>query len=525
MAKASKSPLIPLAKQAEADGQNQRSERILQKAITDTPKDPTAYAMLIRLYLRKLNATNLALPLLPQLLKLAPRSALAHELAAECYCRKRIFNDAKAHADRSVRLGPKSPDGLYVAATVHYEMKDYVAATKYMETCLAIRPHHLPSRLLYAKSLREAGDLQKSETICRAIFEEYPDSMTNYSIWYQTCKITADDPIYLHIRDTIYPVLRDKKLLACIEVLHILGKAENDIGNFDTAFQHVTDAKKLSGLNNDRQVNKNFINAVTHGISPADYFGAAGLESEIPVLIVGMPRTGSTLLQQILSSHPQIGGIGESRYLRDSRRKIGVRHGDGPAMVNAIHKISAEQALALAEEYTQKSQNEQPGVLRIVDKKLHNFENLGLFAKMFPKARIINALRDPMDTCVSCYLAPLKRFHSYTQDLTSLGQYYCEYRRLMEHWKKVLPNQIMDVSYEDVVADTEGKAREVIDFLGLEWDQACIDFQKNENRARTISTWQVRQPIYKSSVKRWARYEKHLDPLKAELAQFYPDGF
>ena len=130
-----------------------------------------------------------------------------------------------------------------------------------------------------------------------------------------------------------------------------------------------------------------------------------------------------------------------------------------------------------------------------------------------------------MDNCVSCYLAPLNSFHSYTQDLTSLGQYYCEYRSLMAHWKNVVPNPIMEVHYEDIVADTEGKAREVIDFLGLDWDPACLDYQQNENRAQTISTWQVRQPIYKSSVKRWARYEKHLDPLKAELKQFYPDGF
>ncbi|MCG3268867.1 sulfotransferase [Yoonia sp. I 8.24] len=525
MAKASKSPLISKAKEAEAAGQNFLTERILIKVISDSPKDPTAYAMLIRLYTRKMKKTDMAIALLPKLLKLAPRSALAHELAAECFCKKNMFESAKIHADQTVKLGPKSPDGLYVAATVYFDTEDYAAATKCMEACLAIRPEHLPSRLLYAKSLRGSGELTKSEAICREIFKEYPDSLANYSIWHQACKITADDPIYLHIRDTVYPTLLDKKLPGRIPLLRILGKAENDIGNFETSFQHYTDAKELTGKTHDRTVNKMFVSAVISGVSRADYFGAPGSDSENPVLVVGMPRTGSTLLEQILSSHPQIGGIGESKNLRDAASKAGIKFHDGASLVNAIHKLTPDQAQELAADYLQKSTDAQPGMLRIVDKNLHNFEILGFYAKLFPKARILNALRDPMDNCVSCYLAPLSKFHSYTQDLTSLGQYYSEFRRLMDHWKKVLPNPIMEVHYEDVVADTEGKAREVIDFLGLDWDPACLSFQENENQARTISTWQVRQPIYKSSVKRWARYEQHLDPLKAELKQFYPDGF
>ena len=144
---------------------------------------------------------------------------------------------------------------------------------------------------------------------------------------------------------------------------------------------------------------------------------------------------------------------------------------------------------------------------------------------MFPKARIIHALRDPMDNCVSCYMQRLRPYHSYTQDLTSLGQYYGEHRALMDHWKMVLPNPFMDVYYEDMVADTEGTARRIIDFLGLAWDPACLEFQTNEKRVTTSSFWQVRQPIYQSSVKRWQRYEAHLDPLKASLAPFYPNGF
>jgi tetratricopeptide (TPR) repeat protein len=525
MAKSSKSQLIEQAKAAESQGQLLLAERILQKAIVTSPRDAIPIARLTRLYTRKLNKTDMAITLLPKLLRIAPRSSLAHELAAECFCKKNMFASAKEHAQKAVKLGPKSPDGMYVAATVYYEMQEFDEATKCMETCLALRPEHLPSQLLYAKSLRESGDLEKAENICRKVFEKYPDSLANYSIWHQTCKISSEDPIYLHIRDEVYPMVKADKLKGLITLLRILGKAENDIGNFETSFQYYSDAKSREKDKHNRSENKLFVNSILTNISRADFFGNGGHASESPVLVVGMPRSGSTLLEQILSSHPNVGGIGESSNLRAITTMKGSNLHSGEALVQLIHSTTNERLNHFASEYLNKSTSAQPGMERIVDKNLHNFELLGVFAKMFPKARIINALRDPMDNCVSCYLAPLGRFHSYTQDLTSLGQYYCEFRRLMEHWKKVLPNPIMEVHYEDVVADTEGKAREVIDFLGLEWDPACLDFQKNENRARTISTWQVRQPIYKSSVKRWARYENHLDPLKAELAQFYPDGF
>ncbi|WP_394178105.1 tetratricopeptide repeat-containing sulfotransferase family protein [Yoonia maritima] len=525
MAKSSKSLLLKKAAAAETAGQLKLAEQVLHKAITNSPKDPTGYAQLARLYTRKLSNTDMAIALLPILLKLAPRLALAHELAAECFCKKRMFESAIRHADSAVKYGPKSPDGLYVAATVYFETEHYGKATECMEKCLTIRPEHLPSRLLYAKSLRGAGDIKKAEAICRSIFTEYPDSIANYSIWYQTCKITAHDQIYIHIRDTVYPKLVAKQLPNRVSILRMLGKAENDIGNFELSFQHYSDAKKLAGMSHDRTVNKLFVNEIVSNVSRANYFGSTGHDSESPVLVVGMPRTGSTLLEQILSNHPQIGGIGESSTLREIAVNAGMKMNDGASLSKVIHDMTPSQAIDYAEQYLSRSTKTQPGMQRIVDKSLHNFELLGFYAKLFPRARIISALRDPMDNCVSCYLAPLGKFHSYTQDLTSLGQYYSEFRSLMGHWEKVLPNPIMQVHYEDVVADTEGKAREIIDFLGLDWDPACLSFQENENRARTISTWQVRQPIYKSSVKRWARYEKHLDPLKAELAHFYPDGF
>lgn len=525
MAKPAKPDLMQHAAAAEAAGQFSQAATILKHAINANPKNAAALSHLVRLLARKLNKTSEALTVIPQLLKVAPKSALAHELAAECFCRKRMMVPAREHADKTVTLGPKSPDGLYVAATIYYELEQYDDATKCMETCLSVRPNHLPSRLLYAKSLRAAGELKKAEGICRDIFAEFPDSMANYQIWQQTCKIAADDPMYLRLRDVIYPVMLAKNAPGLGTIENILGKAANDIGDYEDAFEYFTSVKDRKTERHDRGVNKKYVSTLIAGVSRGDYFGAPGHDSESPVLVVGMPRSGSTLLEQILSSHPQIGGIGESRYLRAIATSAGFTTHNGQSMVDLIHRLSANDARTQAEQYLAQSTKADPGMLRIVDKNLHNFELLGYYAKLFPKARILNVLRDPMDNCVSCYLQPLSDFHSYTQDLTSLGQYYVEFRRLMTHWKTTLPNPIMEVHYEDVVADTEGKAREVIDFLGIDWDPACLSFQENQNRARTLSTWQVRQPIYKTSVQRWTRYDKFLDPLKVELAPFYPDGF
>jgi hypothetical protein len=305
----------------------------------------------------------------------------------------------------------------------------------------------------------------------------------------------------------------------------ILGKAENDIGNYVQAFEHFRDAKQMQSERHDRSANKRFTREVLANTSRVDFFGSRGYDSERPVVIVGMPRTGSTLLEQILSNHPQIGGIGESPLLRELASAESIRRNSGVDLARVVKTLSEKRAHELAEIYLKRSLESAPGNLRIVDKNLHNFEILGLFGKLFPRARILCALRDPMDNCLSCYMQPLSRFHSYTQDLTSLGQYYTDFRRQVDHWKKIIPNPTMDVSYEATVADTEGMARAVIDFLGLEWDPACLEFQKNTARVKTLSVAQVRQPIYQSSVKRWRRYEALLGPLKAELADFYPDGF
>lgn len=513
------------ANAAEEAGKLGVAQAILGKATKDYPKDPKPLLRLVRLLSRKGKEPKLALPLLPRLLKLAPNSGLAHELAAETYCKLRHYEIALVHADKALALAPKSPDTLYVAATVYQFNARHDETIRLINRALSLRPDHRPSKFLLASSLNASGQQKEAEAICRAIFAESPSNAHNLMLWNRTVKASVDDPIYQYLSKTLLPEFTRTGDPRLQMVLRILGKSENDIGNYVQSFKYYTQAKTLDTNRHDRSKNKRFVGELLANTSRADFFSVQGNESESPVLIVGMPRTGSTLLEQILSSHPEIGGIGESPELRSLAASVGFRSDDGAGLARLARDLSPQKAKELAEIYLKKSKSIAPGKLRIVDKNLHNFELLGLFARMFPKGRVILALRDPLDNCVSCYLQPLNEFHSYTQDLTSLGQYYADFRRLVAHWQKVIPNPMMEVHYEDMVADTEGMARKIIDFIGLEWDPACLSFQENKSHVRTLSVSQVRQPIYKTAVKRWQRYEEFLDPLKAELAHLYPDGF
>jgi hypothetical protein len=229
------------------------------------------------------------------------------------------------------------------------------------------------------------------------------------------------------------------------------------------------------------------------------------------------------LIEQILASHPQVASIGESPNLHRIAEQIGVRRHNPSEMVRAIKQIPADGAVKLAQIYL--NALDPLDARRVIDKSLHNFELLGFFATILPRARVIHMRRDPMDTCVSCYMQNLSAWHKYTQNLDALGHAYVQYDRLMKHWQTVLPNPMLDVSYEDTVQDIESVARRAVSFLGLDWDPACLDYQKTKNRTRTLSSGQVREPLYTTSLQRWRRYEPHLAPLKRHLAPFYPDGF
>jgi Flp pilus assembly protein TadD len=244
----------------------------------------------------------------------------------------------------------------------------------------------------------------------------------------------------------------------------------------------------------------------------------ATLRSDKPVFIVGMPRSGTSLVEQILASHPQVHGAGELDFVyRVFIGTLGMLKADLSSFPACLDKLTTAQVDGMAHVYLGPFLSLAPEAARITDKMPLNFLHLGLISRFFPEARIIHCRRGPMDTCLSCFLTYFNSGNEFKHNLTHLGHFYRMYERLMAHWKSVIDLPMMDVSYEEVVGDPEAISRRMIDFLGLKWDDACLNFHTARIPCVTASVAQVRRPIYDTSVGRWRRYEKHLGPLKAAL--------
>lgn len=236
--------------------------------------------------------------------------------------------------------------------------------------------------------------------------------------------------------------------------------------------------------------------------------------AEQAVFIVGMPRSGTSLVEQIIASHPKAFGAGE---LPNIQRIVGTLTGceaDPIAFLTDLSPLSKPNIENASKHYIDKTREMAPGAERITDKMPDNFRALGLIDRLFPGARVIHCTRGARDNCLSCFtLFFVGKENGFVYDLEDLGSFYADYWRLMKHWKSVLDTPIMDVAYEDMIDDPEAESRRLIEFLGLEWDERCLDFHKTKRTTKTLSENQVNKPIYKSSVARWKPYKKHLDPL------------
>lgn len=306
-----------------------------------------------------------------------------------------------------------------------------------------------------------------------------------------------------------------------------IGKYHDDLDNYDEAFRHLSKGNDMDDREPpfDIEQARQSFNGIKNLFTP-DFFAprkGMGCESEVPVFILGMPRSGTTLLEQILASHPGAHGAGELRTVGDLSRSLSKGLPGRPNYAEAMQRMDPITACNLGDRYAQHllglSGNK---ARRVSDKMPGNFQSLGFIALILPRAKIIHSRRSPVSTCLSLYFKNFAKVISYSRDLRWLGQYYRLYHDLMDHWRKVLPMQVLDVDYEDTVNDHEGTVRSVLDFVGLEWNDACLEFHKTERRVKTASQWQVRQPIYDTSLERWRHYSHNLAPLFEALGDLAP---
>ena len=294
-----------------------------------------------------------------------------------------------------------------------------------------------------------------------------------------------------------------------------LGKAYLDVGDAPSAFRHldIANRQKRSTFAYDSADTQRWMRRIAGAFTPEllGRFDGAGTASELPVFIVGMPRSGTTLVEQILASHPRVHGAGELSTLRLAVESAG-------AFPDFLESVSQDGLARLGQAYLERVTPLAQGKSRLVDKMPGNFLYAGLIPLILPGARIIHCRRDPVDTCLSCYTKQFAGEQPFAYEQTELGEFYLAYAELMAHWREVLPPaRFIEVDYEAVVDDLEREARRLVEFLGLPWDDACLRFHESRRVVRTASVNQVRQPVYATSKGRWRRYADHLGPLLAAL--------
>jgi tetratricopeptide (TPR) repeat protein len=290
-----------------------------------------------------------------------------------------------------------------------------------------------------------------------------------------------------------------------------IGKYYDDVGKFDLAFrsyQRANELQKRAATPYDPEARTRFVDetirAYSCETSLEPHSGAS--DSAVPVIVTGMMRSGTSLVEQIIASHPAARGAGELSFWNDAVRN------DPDLMLN--RSLAEPLRKKLAQSYLRTLQSHSRQAQRIVDKSTFNSDYLGLIYSVFPKARIIYLRRDPLDTCLSCYFHQFSTAHNFAMDLADLAHYYREHQRLVAHWIRVLPaGTLLEVPYAGLVADPQTWMRRIVDFIGLEWDEHCLEFHATQRSVMTASFWQVRQKIYSNSIRRWRSYEKFLGPL------------
>ena len=374
---------------------------------------------------------------------------------------------------------------------------------------LEIDPALAPPLALLGEIHAERGDFAEAENLLRRALSVDPDMPEAWASLARLRKMTVGDASWLAAAERIVAGRLAPRKEARLR--YAIGKYFDDVKDFDRAFTNYRRAnelmRRINGTHDKQALTRRVARIVE--LYDSKWLSAAPQQvagSERCIFIVGMWRSGTTLAEQILASHPAVIGVGELRFW------------DAAAVTyeqSLVHGDSSKGTLRkLADEYLALIGNRAANVARIVDKMCSNFMHLGLIHAALPHARFIHMRRHPIDTCVSMHFQDLRDAHPYAHDLEDLAHYYLHYTRVMAHWRRTLPGGvILDVSYEDLVANQEACSRNIVDHVGLEWDDRCLDFHTTPRTVDTASKWQVRQPMNRASVDRWRNYERFITPL------------
>ena len=477
------------------------------------------------------------------LLKIDPRHGDALNNLGAAFCRLGRLNEAAECFRRATIVRPNDAVGYNNFGNVLRWRGRFVDAEIWLRRALKLNPTSVDARnnlgftLAFLGRLRDAkanfkkvlksaprndqalfglghiaaieGSFEEASTLFQRALEVNPKMPSAWAAQSSIRKMTSSDAAWLEGAEKIassgVPPMDEADLRFA------MGKYCDDVMDFEGAFgnyERANELLKTAAEPYDRDARFAFVNDMirVYTREAISTVQKGGSSSTKPVFVVGMMRSGTSLAEQIIASHPAAKGAGELAFWSDAtdEHEIQLRKG----------MLDERTRMKLAEDYLRVLAATSGDAGRIVDKAPINADHLGVIHVVFPNARIIYMQRDPIDTCLSCYFQKLAAGLNFTMDLSDLAHYYREHHRLMAHWRAVLPpGSILDVPYSELVADQEGWTRKILDFLGLEWDDRCLAFHETKRQVVTASYWQVRQKMYKNSIARWRNYKKFIGPL------------
>jgi tetratricopeptide (TPR) repeat protein len=513
--------------------------------------------------LRKLGRRDEAAACYREAVRLAPELATAHHNLGEVLHEQGKADEAKLYLTQAVEQQPTNVSFHLSLAKLAIARHEWTAAETHLLAARRLEPNLAEAHFLLAGVFSEQGRLPDAHNEYRALLAQQPNDPGTYccladvllelnqreealaclraALRIQPRCVPALSQLAAQLGDrmpaeeqaSVRRLLDDANLPDSdrASLLFALGRICDARQDYDEAAQHAARANQLenalwqqSGRAYSIPAHTTFVDRLLAAFTPAFFTRVEGfgIDSERPVFIVGLPRSGTTLLEQVLASHSKVFGAGELRFARQGFEALGGGNGGvhEARAFDLLQTIDADSVRHMARSHLNRLATLNGTAELIIDKMPDNYLYIGFLKLLFPRARFLHCCRDPRDVAVSCWITHFRDI-PWANDLDQLASRFAQYRRVMQHWQTVLPGAVLDVHYEDMVADLESVARRAVAFLGLEWEPACLEFHRNERPVRTASLSQVRQPIYRRSLARWRHYQNALQPLFTQLEEMF----
>ncbi len=447
----------------------------------------------------------------------APESAEAEMRLAMALKERGDLEQAHAHYVRALEL---KPNDAVIMSEIGLVLEASGRLTEALETyqnILQFAPDSPDIVAAEASVWEKRGDLQAALARLRPIIDE---GRTTPRVALVFSRLCPELDVCQEAMSLLDSQLHSENLTTSLraELNYAAGRLLNNAGQYSKAFERYTEANTLKPRQYDASEYANYIDRITATFTreTLDRLPIATTNNpRRPIFVVGMPRSGTSLIEQILASHPKVHGGGELKTIFNIVDNI-TEHTGTATFLEGVLELNQTHVNNLAHEYLERLNEVSSTADRVTDKMPHNFHHLGLISKLFPEAAIIHCSRDPLDTCLSCYFHDFSGHHPYAYDLNALGEHYANYQRLMKHWRDV-GVRFFDLSYEALLEDTRTVTRSLLDFCDLDWNEGCLRFHETERTTLTASYAQVRRPLYHSAAGRWRNYEPFIDDLKARL--------